>query len=214
MKTKSFKLPLIVTLLFFGLTISSCTNSTEKNDSEHIDSTDQTSEKPADSKVISDLSIYNLPSDWTSQKGEDIQLKDLKGKVLVVVMIYTTCKVACPRLVADMKAIEGKLPADKLNELQMVLVSIDPENDTPERLAEFAKERDMYDDPWLFLRGSMDDTRSFAAMLAVNYKMISPMNFTHSNIISVFNRAGEMVHQQEGLGVDNDETVQAIKDLL
>lgn len=214
MKTRAFKLPLIATLLFFGLTISSCTNSNEKKNSEDSDSTTQISEKPADANAISDLSIYNLPSDWTSQKGEDIQLKDLKGKVLVVVMIYTTCKVACPRLVADMKAIEGKLPADKLNELQMVLVSIDPEIDTPERLAEFAKERGMYDDPWLFLRGSMDHTRSFAAMLAVNYKMISPMNFTHSNIISVFNRAGELVHQQEGLGVDNEETVNAIKEML
>lgn len=60
-------------------------------------------------KEISDLSIYNLPSEWTTQDGENIELKSLNGNVLVMVMIYTSCKAACPRLVADMRNIEAKL---------------------------------------------------------------------------------------------------------
>ena len=47
-------------------------------------------------------------------------------------------------------------------------------------------------------------------MLAVNYKKISPIDFSHSNIISVFDENGVLVHQREGLGVDNTETVAAI----
>ncbi len=39
------------------------------------------------------------------------------------------------------------------------------------------------------------------------------MDFSHSNIISVFNTGGELIHQQEGLGVDNKETIQTILDL-
>ena len=61
-------------------------------------------------KPFSDLSIYNLPSKWTNQNGENLEMKDLKGKVLVMVMIYTSCKSACPRLVADMRNIEKRLP--------------------------------------------------------------------------------------------------------
>ena len=61
-------------------------------------------------KPLSDLSIYNLPSVWTTQNGEDIELKVLKGDVIVMVMIYTSCKAACPRLVADMRAIEAEIP--------------------------------------------------------------------------------------------------------
>ncbi len=165
------------------------------------------------SKDISELSIYNLPSVWTSQNNETTELKDLRGDVLVMVMIYTTCQVACPRLVADMRDIESKLPNNKKKNVKFVLVSIDPETDTPERLKEFAIENEMDSDQWLFLRGSEDDTREFAAVLAVNYKKISPMDFSHSNIISVFNQEGELVHQKEGLGVNNGETVQAIIDL-
>ena len=43
-------------------------------------------------KPISDLSIYNLPEKWTNQDGKDIELKELRGKVLVMVMIYTSCQ--------------------------------------------------------------------------------------------------------------------------
>ncbi|MDP2685990.1 MAG: SCO family protein [Aequorivita sp.] len=201
---KNFKYILLALSLF----AISC-NDASKKDSAGIEST---SEKSSDNK-ISDMSIYNLPSHWTTQDGNEIELKQLQGKVLVMVMIYTSCQAACPRLVADMRNLEKQVPEDKKEDVQYVFVSIDPKIDTPERFTAFAKENEMEDEKWLFLSGSEDDTREFAAVLAVNYKQISPMDFSHSNIISVFNKAGELAHQQEGLGVDNKETVQAIIDL-
>ncbi|MDT0688966.1 SCO family protein [Salegentibacter sp. F188] len=159
---------------------------------------------------IPELSIYNLPSTWTTQDDEQIELKDLRGKVLVMVMIYTSCKAACPRLVADMRNIEKQVAPKDLDKVKFIMVSIDPETDTPERLKQFSIDNFMEDDQWMFLRGTPEDTREFAAVLAVSYKQISPIDFSHSNIISVFDENGVMVNQQEGLGVDNVETVAAI----
>ena len=130
-----------------------------------------------------------------------------------MVMIYTTCKAACPRLVADMRNIESQVPDQFLNDINYVMVSIDPETDTPERLKEFAIENLMDGEQWTFLQGSVSDVREFANVLAVKYKEISPMDFSHSNIISVFNVQGELEHQQEGLGVDNSETLSKIIEL-
>ncbi|KAF2081535.1 SCO family protein [Flavobacterium sharifuzzamanii] len=161
-------------------------------------------------KEISDLSIYNLPSKWTTQDGKDIELKSLRGNVLVMVMIYTSCKSACPRLVADMRDIESKLEKQTKQHVKLILVSIDPNTDTPERLKSFAIENKMNQDPWIFLRSTEENTREFAAVLAVNYKKISPIDFSHSNIISVFNPEGELVFQQEGLGVNNEKTIETI----
>jgi protein SCO1/2 len=163
-------------------------------------------------KEISDLSIYNLPSQWTTQNGKNIELKSLNGNVLVMVMIYTSCKAACPRLVADMRNIEEKLKKKTKKNVKLILVSIDPVTDTPKRLKSFAIANKMDKEPWLFLRSTEDNTREFAAILAVNYKQISPMEFSHSNIISVFNPKGELIYQQEGLGVDNDQTVNKINE--
>ena len=195
--------------IFFALLtifiVSSCKQSEDKKTAE-------IAQEP--SEGISEMSVYNLPSTWTNQDNEDIQLKDLQGDVLVMVMIYTSCKAACPRLVADMRNIEEKLPEDVKDEVKMIFVSIDPETDTPERLKAFAKENFMDEDPWIFLRSSEENTREFAAVLAVNYKQISPMDFSHSNIISVFNRKGELVFQQEGLGINSDTTIRTITETL
>jgi len=191
---------IIVGLAIILLGLQSCNSN--KNPKNTADNTS--------AKKISDLSIYNLPSKWTNQDGKEIEMKDLKGKVLVMVMIYTSCKSACPRLVADMRNIESRLPEKIKENVKLVLVSIDPEVDTPERLKSFAIENKMDGDQWAFLRSTEDNTREFAAVLSVNYKKVSPMDFSHSNIISVFNVEGELVYQQEGLGVNSDETIQKI----
>jgi protein SCO1/2 len=189
---------IIAVLLLFAL--QSC-NDNQKTNTEALKN-----------KEISDLSIYNLPSEWTTQEGKNIELKSLNGNVLVMVMIYTSCKSACPRLVADMRNIEAKLNKKTKKNVKLILVSIDPVTDTPQKLKSFAIANKMDNDPWLFLRSTEDNTREFAAILAVNYKQISPMEFSHSNIISVFNPKGELIYQQEGLGVNNDQTVNKINE--
>ncbi|TYC10662.1 SCO family protein [Bizionia gelidisalsuginis] len=159
---------------------------------------------------ISEASIFNLSSTWHNEEGEALQLRSLKGKTLVMVMIYTSCKAACPRLVADMRNIEAEIPKDKLKNIEFVLISIDPKIDTPQRLKSFAIENEMDDRQWTFLQGTVSGVREFANVLSVKYKEISPIDFSHSNIISVFNAEGELIHQQEGLGVNNKETISSI----
>lgn len=190
-------------VLSFLIVFSSCNNASSDKKEELVTDAIDLSELP-------DMSIYHLPSNWTTQDNEEIELKDLQGKTLVVVMIYTSCQAACPRLVADIRHIQRDVPESLEDDVQYVFVSIDPKVDTPERLHAFAKENKMEDDKWLFLRGSEEDTREFAAVLAVSYKAISPIDFSHSNIISVFDKYGELSFQREGLGVNNKSVVDAI----
>ncbi len=92
----------------------------------------------------------------------------------------------------------------------LTLYSIDPENDTAKRLKEFAIENYIDGKEWTLLQGTTSGVREFSNVLAVKYKQISPLDFSHSNIISVFNPQGKLVHQQEGLGVSNIETIKKI----
>lgn len=171
---------------------------------------DETTKVLADDTEIESASIFNLSSKWKTQNDETIELKDLKGDVLVMVMVYTSCQAACPRLVADMRNIRKKVDSE---DVRYVLVSIDPEVDTPEVLKAFAIENEMDSKEWTFLQGTVDDVREFSNVLAVKYKQISPIDFSHSNIISVFDKQGVLYHQQEGLGVDNETTVSKILEL-
>ncbi len=201
----------LVVIFLIVTAFISCKNSEEENIKANL--TAENSETPIDiTKELPELSIYNLPSTWTTQDNKEIELKDLRGNVLVMVMIYTSCKAACPRLVADMRNIEKQIDEKDLEDVKFIMVSIDPETDTPQRLHEFSIENQMEDDHWMFLRGTPEITREFAAVLAVSYKKITPIDFSHSNIISVFDKDGVLAHQQEGLGVDNAETIAAIKE--
>ena len=162
-----------------------------------------TKEIPADS-------IFRLTSDWQNQDGASMQLKDLQGKTLVVVMIYTSCRTACPVLVAKMKSIEGAINRKLVDDVSLVLVSIDPKNDTPEKLKEFAAKNNMADKHWMFLRSDDASTKEFANVLSMKYKQISPIDFSHSNIVSIFSPDGQMVKQIEGLEID----VQKVADIV
>lgn len=169
------------------------------------------SNNKVEEEELPEMSVYQLPTGWVSQDGDSVELKSLRGDVVVMVMIYTSCKAACPRLVADMRSIESKVDQKGV---KYVLVSIDPEHDTPERLHQFAIDNKMDEDQWLFLRGNEEEVRELANVLAVKYKEISPIDFSHSNIISVFDQDGVLQHQQEGLGVDNASTLSKINELL
>jgi len=190
------KLLLVVLIILTGL--QSC-NSKKKEVNTKIET-----------GVISELSVFNLPSEWTTQDSKHIEMKDLKGNVLVMVMIYTSCKTACPRLVADMRQIEQLVPEKYKSDVRFLLISIDPKTDTPERLKAFAIKNKMEGKQWLFLQSTEENTREFAAVLGVNYKKIAPIDFSHSNIISVFNKEGELVFQQEGFSTSYDTIVTKI----
>lgn len=153
---------------------------------------------------LSSESIFQLTSQWRNQNGDSLQLKDLQGKTLAVVMIYTSCKSACPVLVSKMKSIESKISRENIKKISLVLVSIDPETDTPARLHEFAIKNEMTAPQWMFLTSNDAATQEFANVLSMKYKKISPIDFSHSNIISVFNPDGQLESQEEG-AIDVDK---------
>lgn len=186
-----------ITAFFSLLMVLACTGKTDKK---------------AEQKETRTDSIFLLESKWQNQDGKEILLKDLKGKNLVVVMIFTRCQTACPLLVADMKKVKAKITEKQLKNTSLVFISVDPENDTPEVLKKYAEQHNIYGEPWILLRSDVESTREFANVLAVKYKKISPIVFSHSNIISVFNKKGEMVSQEEGT-VNADAIAMTVNEL-
>lgn len=158
-------------------------------------------------------SIFYLNSSWKNQDGDSLRLKDLQGKTLAIVMIYTSCKAACPILVSKMKTIESKISRKNIEKISLVLVSIDPETDTPKRLKAFAKTNSMDAPQWIFLTSNEAATQEFANVLSMKYKKISPIDFSHSNIISVFSPDGRLVSQEEG-NIDVNQVVAQLNETV
>jgi protein SCO1/2 len=80
-----------------------------------------------------------------------------------------------------------------------VLVSIDPQRDTPGRLLEFAHGSRL-GERWTLLNGDDDALIELAAVLGVRYRRVSETEFVHSNLITVLDAAGNIAYRQETLG--------------
>jgi len=156
------------------------------------------------------LSVYNLESRWLDQEGRSLRLADLQGKVVCLAMVYASCKNACPRLIEDMRALESQVGS---SQVRFVLVSLDPVVDTPARLKGLARERQLGAN-WRLLTGQPADVLELSMVLGVKFRKISPTDYAHSNLISVLDARGVVVHRQEGLGIKPDASAAVVRRLL
>lgn len=171
--------------------------------------------KPAEpaTAAVSDKSLFQIESSWTNDRTNVLQLTALGGRPLVVAMFFAKCEYACPVLVHDMKKVQAALPEEFRTRVGFVLVSFDTARDTPAALAAYRQIHELPDN-WSLLRGSADDVLELAALLGVKFKQDARGQFAHSNLLTVLNPGGEVVHQQIGLNQAPDETVRHLVKLL
>lgn len=70
------------------------------------------------------------------QHGEPFRLEDWRGKVVFIYFGYTHCPDACPATLSEFMEVKDALGADA-DDVAFVMVTVDPERDTPERMAEY-----------------------------------------------------------------------------
>ena len=144
-------------------------------------------------------SLYGLTGRWMNQDGSARRLDDFEGNPVVLSMVFTHCSYACPLIVRDMKRIGAELPDDVRDRARFVLVSLDPERDTPEALRRFAEAHALDLDRWTLLRGEEEQVRLLATLLGVRYRQQADGQFAHTSLISILDEEGEIVQQQKGL---------------
>ena len=155
-------------------------------------------------------SVYNLDNKWVTQEGSTIKLSHLRGRPVVLAMIYTSCKDVCPLIVSDMKRIEKALLSRPEIKVQFVLVSIDPARDTPQNLKQFSAAHNLDLKKWTLLSSKEKEVLELSVVLGVNFAKIKNGDFEHSNLITVLDPDGIIKHRQVGLGQDPTESLKTI----
>ena len=149
-------------------------------------------------------SVYELSASLVDQHGKKVGLDLFRGHPVLISMFYTTCRDACPLLIADLKRIERDLPSATRATLRVVLVSLDPKHDTPEALQGLARSHGLDTPRWRLLRASDDTVREIAAVLGIRYRQLPDGGFNHSSVITLLDPAGVIVARLEGLGQPTD----------
>ena len=159
-------------------------------------------------------SLHDLAGRWRDQDGGERTLASTAAPVRVVAMVYASCAHTCPLLVGDMKRLEASLDAARRADVRFVIVSLDPERDTPARLREMAEGARLDTTRWTLLTGAEDDVLELAAALDVRYQRQASGEIAHANVLTVLDADGAIVHREPGVGGDLQGLRAAVARLL
>ena len=201
--------PAILLLLAAALAATSAGAGAQSASMANVRSSVSTTEAP-----LPRDSVYQLPLQVTDRHGKRVAWASRRGQPQVVSMFYGNCRYICPLILEGAKAVERALPAASRGRLGVMMISMDPERDTPAALAALAKERRVPDD-WLLASPAPGDVRAVAGVLDVRYRQLSDGEFNHTSVLILLDADGRIVARTEKIGSKPDpEFVAAVKALL
>jgi len=109
------------------------------------------SQRPPDLPELGQLPSFSL----VDQEGTPFGAQQVRGKVWVADFIFTSCSDACPRLTARMRTLQDWL--DPAENIGLLSITVDPERDTPPKLAEYARISGARNPLWKFVTGPQQD---------------------------------------------------------
>ncbi len=141
-------------------------------------------------KVIGGAARVGGPFELTTQDGRPFTERDLSGKPYAIFFGFTRCPDVCPTTLLDMtnRLEELKGDADKLH---VIFVTIDPERDTPEFLAEYMKS---FDKRIIGLTGTREQIARIAKAYRVVYEKVpgsgGDYTMNHTATVYLFDKYG------------------------
>ena len=106
----------------------------------------------------------------TDQRAQPITGKTFANKVWIADFIFLGCQQSCPKLTARMHGLQDRIAgkSEVKDKIKLVSFSVDPENDTSDRLLAYANQWKADDKVWSFLTGKNEDVD---AIVVQGFKM-------------------------------------------
>ena len=150
----------------------------------------------------------------TAQDERRVSLADLRGKVVVLTFIYTTCADTCPLLTGKMASLQGRLGADFGPRVFFVSITVDPERDTPAVLKGYGIAHGARFDGWAFMTGTPAEIREVAKRYGIFSKKTARGDVDHTFLTSVIDARGVLRVQYLGVRFDPTELLADVRSAL
>jgi protein SCO1/2 len=103
----------------------------------------------------------------TTSTGETMSLSDFRGKYVVLFFGYTYCPDVCPTTLSDLHQMLKELGAKRAEDIQVIMVSVDPDRDTPEQLATYLN---YFDTRFIGMTGTVEDIQPVASQFGIFFE--------------------------------------------
>ena len=147
----------------------------------------------------------------TDQKRRSVTLSQLRGKVVAVNFIYTSCALPnfCLRIANNFGVLQKRFKTELGRDLVLLTVTFDPVHDTPDVLAQYARQWNADPATWHFLTGAVPDVQRVCHLFGVDFFPDEGL-MDHSLHSAIIDRKGKLVANIEG----NQFTADQLGDLM
>ena len=135
------------------------------------------------------------------QDGAALSGSSVSNRPLLVSFMFTSCPTVCPEQTEALAQVRDALPPEVRESVRFVSVSVDPENDTPGALKQFALAHHADDEGWSFVRSDVAGTQLLTTRLAALDPAGSAPS-AHNTSLYLFDRGGRLVQRYRGAPLD------------
>lgn len=165
--------------------------------------------------IDKDTLYHTIPNwEFNNQSGELINSDSLFGKIHIVDFFFSHCPTICPAKTVNIKKIQENLNNKCVTDVEFLSFSVDPERDSAERLANYAKDYGIDISNWNLLTGSEEEIYKLGVegYLVPNQKdSLAPGGFLHSEKIMLIDDKSRIRAYYNG--TDSDIIQQIISDV-
>ncbi|WP_046744158.1 SCO family protein [Kordia zhangzhouensis] len=138
---------------------------------------------------------------FTNQDSLEITNADFKGKVTVMEFFFTSCPTICPVMNSNMRTLDEEF--HKRDDFAIASFSIDPKNDTPKVLKEYAERYGVKSMNWHFLTGDLDkihelSNTGFNIFTGINPEVAG--GFEHQGYFALIDKEGFIRSRRDNHG--------------
>ena len=152
---------------------------------------------------------------FTNQTGQQIRLKDFKGKVVLMNFIFTSCpNKGCDLLSLQLLRVQNHLRDRIGKDLFLLSVTMDPKKDTPEVLKNFASRYKADPEGWYFLTADKRTTNRLMEQYNATWMTYSDGSLHHKVVIALLDKNGNKVAVYDNSEKNAEKIVEDITKLL
>jgi protein SCO1/2 len=155
-------------------------------------------------------SLYSLHERLVDQEGTATGLDVHRGKKVLVTMFYSSCPASCPLIIDTLRAVERKLDASQRAGVRILMISLDPERDSPRALRELAASRHIDTRRWTLAQADDASVRRIAAALEIQYRRLPDGQISHASVITALGEDGEILARSSELGRADETLLRAL----
>ena len=166
--------------------------------------------------ALSQAAIGRGVGDYTflDGNGKQVTLESLRGKPVVISLIYTSCYHVCPTVTTNLaKVVNIAQHALGDDSFSVLTIGFDTQVDTPDRMRVFAAQRNLDISNWHFVSADAETMQQLTNDVGFSY-FSSPKGFDHMIQATVLDSEGKVYRQIYGMAPDAPALVEPLKELL